>query len=134
MPSARNVSHLVETARPLVSRLAEDEELRESLRSALGSAQRVYAGLSDEPTRKGAAVRLASDAAMRSDLQDAISELRFAADRARQPKPRSRHKTFFIVGAIAAFAMLNPVTGPPIRAKLAGLFSGRSQGELDYSA
>lgn len=73
---------------------------------------------------------------MRGDLQQAISELRFAADRARHPKPkrRSRQRTFFVLGAIAAFAFLNPVTGPPLRAKISNLFSGRSEPELDYGA
>ncbi len=133
MPSARNVSHLVDSARPLVSRLAEDEELRESLRSALGSAQRVYAGLSEQPSRRDAAVKLVGDADLRGDLQHALSELRFASERARQPQKRSRHRTFFIVGAVAAFAFLNPVTGPPLRAKISGLFSSRSSSELDFS-
>jgi len=131
MPSARNVTDLVESARPLVTRIAEDEELRQSLRSALSSAQRVYAGLNEEPSRRGAAVKLVGDANMRSDLQDTLAELRFASERARQPQRRSRQKTFFAVGAIAAFALLNPVTGPPLRAKLSGLFSGRSS-DLDY--
>ena len=132
MPSARNVSHLVESARPLVNRLAEDEELKQSLRSALGSAQRVYAGLNEQPSRRDAAVKLVGDADLRNNLQHALSELRFASERARQPPPRSGHKTFLAVGAIAAFALLNPVTGPPLRAKLSGLFSSRSSSELDF--
>ena len=132
MPSTRNVSHLVESARPLVNRLVEDEEIRQSLRSALGSAQRVYEGLSAQPSRRDAALRLVGDTELRGDLQHALSELRFATERARQPQPRSRRKTFFAVGALAAFALLNPVTGPPLRAKLSGLFSSRSSSELDF--
>ena len=133
MPSARNVSALVESARPLVARIAEDEELRQSLRSAFGSAQRVYAGLNEEPSRSGAAVKLVSDADLRSDVQQTLSELRFATERARQPQRPSRQRTFFVVGAIAAFALLNPVSGPALRSKLSGLFSGRSSSSLDYS-
>ena len=124
MPSARNVSQLVENARPLVARLAEDEELQDSLRSALGSAQRVYSGLSAEPSRRGAAFRLAADPALRDDLRDALAELRYASERAREPQRRSRQKGFFIIGVLAAFVLLNPFTGPTLRARLSQLFSG----------
>ena len=130
MPSAKNVSNLVENARPLVVRLTEDEELQQSLRSALGSAHRVYSGLSEEPSRRGAALRLAADPNLRDDLRDALAELRFASQRAREPQRRSRLKGLFVFGVIAAFVLLNPFTGPPLRAKLSQIFSGSSG--LDY--
>jgi hypothetical protein len=133
MPSKPNVSQLVETARPVVTRLAEDEELRESLKSAFGSAQRVYAGLNTEPTRRGAAFRLAADPELQGELQEALNELRHASELARKPPSRSRGKSLFLFGAVVAFAFLNPITGPTLRDMVSNLVSRRSSGELDYS-
>ncbi len=134
MPSVQRITELVETTRPLVNRLAEDDELRENLRSALGSAQRVYSSLGAEPSRKGAALRLLADPELQSELQGAIAELRLASDRARQTQSRSRSKKYFILGVIAAALFLNPATGPPLRERLSSLLSRDSEVDLDFEA
>jgi hypothetical protein len=115
-----------------VRRLAEDDELRESLRSALGSAQRVYAGLGEQSSRKGAAIRLVSDPELLGELQDTVTELRSASERARAPQRRSRGKLFFVLGVIAAILFLNPMTGPSLRDRLSGLRPGGSTDDFAY--
>ncbi len=132
MPSVQRVNDLVETTRPLVRRLAEDDELRESLRSALGSAQRVYEGVGAQPSRKGAALKLVSDPELLGELQGAVAELRAAGERARAPQRSSRRGSYFFLGAIVAILFLNPVTGPSLRERLGGLLPGRSTVEFDY--
>ena len=135
MPSVQRVTELVETTRPLVNRLADDDELRENLRSALGSAQRVYSGLGSEPSRKGAALRLLADPELQRELQGAVAELRLAGDRARQTQSRSRSKKkYFFFGVIAAALLLNPTTGPPLRERLSSLVSRDSGVDLDFEA
>jgi len=134
VPPVQRVTELVETTRPLVNRLAEDDELRENLRSALGSAQRVYSSLGSEPSRKGAALRLLADPELQGELQGAVAGLRLAGDRARQTRSRSRSKKYFFFGVIAAVLFLNPTTGPPLRKRLSSLLSRDSAVDLDFGA
>lgn len=132
MPPVQRVNDIVETTRPLVRRLKEDDELRESLRSALGSAQRVYAGLGEQPSRTGAAIRLASDPELLGELQEAVGELRVATERVRTPPRPSRSKRYFLFGVITAILFLNPVTGPTLRERISGLLPGGSTDDFDF--
>jgi hypothetical protein len=89
-----------------VSRLIEDEELRDNLRTAYESARNAYGRMSNG---KGPAKALLDDKKTQKELQNAASELKQAADAIRGGKKRkSRKRTgllLLIVGAGAAIAL-----------------------------
>ena len=89
-----------------VSRLMEDEELRDNLRTAYESARNAYSRMSNG---KGPAKALFDDKKTQKELQNAASELKSAADAIRGGKKRSGKKRtgllLLIVGAGAALAL-----------------------------
>jgi len=89
-----------------VSRLVEDEELRDNLRTAYESARNAYSRMSNG---KGPAKALFDDKKTQKELQNAASELKQAADALRGGKKRKGKKRtgllLLIVGAGAALAL-----------------------------
>jgi hypothetical protein len=70
-----------EDAKPYVKRAIQDEELRESLRSAFGTARDVYEELLGNRGVTGIASKVATDEEIQEQLRSAIEDLRSAADR-----------------------------------------------------
>jgi hypothetical protein len=91
---------------PYVTRLVEDEELRDNLRTAYESARKAYSRMSNG---KGPAKALLDDKKTQKELQNAASNLKEAADALRGgKKPRRRKRTallLVIVGAGTALAL-----------------------------
>jgi hypothetical protein len=91
---------------PYVSRLIEDEDLRENLRTAYESARNAYSRMSNG---KGPAKALFDDKKTQRELQTAASELKEAADAIRGGKKKKGRKRtgllLLIVGAGAALAL-----------------------------
>jgi hypothetical protein len=91
---------------PYVSRLIEDEDLRENLRTAYESARNAYSRMSNG---KGPAKALFDDKKTQKELQTAASELKEAADAIRGGKKKKGRKRtgllLLIVGAGAALAL-----------------------------
>jgi hypothetical protein len=89
-----------------VTRLVEDEELRDNLRTAYESARKAYSRMSNG---KGPAKALLDDKKTQKELQNAASELKQAADAIRGGKKRKGKKRtgllLLIVGAGAALAL-----------------------------
>jgi hypothetical protein len=89
-----------------VSRLVEDEELRDNLRTAYESARNAYSRMANG---KGPAKALLDDKKTQKELQNAASELKQAADAIRGGKKRKGRKRgtllLLIVGAGAALAL-----------------------------
>jgi hypothetical protein len=89
-----------------VTRLVEDEELRDNLRTAYESAKNAYSRMSNG---KGPAKALFDDKKTQRELQNAASELKQAADAIRGGKKRKGKKRtgllLLIVGAGAAIAL-----------------------------
>jgi len=90
-----------------VSRLVEDEELRDNLRTAYESARKAYSRMANG---KGPAKALLDDKKTQKNLQDAASNLKDAADAlrgAKKTRKRKRRGTLLllIVGAGAALAL-----------------------------
>src|SRR3954451_1553036 len=89
-----------------VSRLVEDEELRDNLRTAYESARNAYSRMSNG---KGPAKALLDDKKTQKELQNAASELKQAADAIRGGKKRKGRKRtgllLLVVGAGLALAL-----------------------------
>ena len=71
----------LEDAKPYVKRAIQDEELRESLRSAFTTARDVYDELVGNRGVTGIASKVATDQDIQDQLRSAIDDLRSAANR-----------------------------------------------------
>src|SRR4051812_10721201 len=94
------------TSNPYVQRLANDEELRDNLRTAFESAKKAYERMSNG---KGPARALFDDKKTQRELKEAATSLRDAADALRGAKKKKRGKgkllVLALVGAVAAIAL-----------------------------
>ena len=91
---------------PYVTRLMEDEELRDNLRSAYESAHKAYGRMANG---KGPAKALFDDKKTQKELQAAATNLKEAADAIRGGKKRGKKKRggllLVVVGAGVALAL-----------------------------
>ena len=90
-----------------VTRLVEDEELRDNLRTAYESAKKAYSRMSNG---KGPAKALFDDKKTQRELKEAASSLRDAADALRGAKAKKKRRrgglvTLLLVGGIAALVL-----------------------------
>src|SRR4051795_6625421 len=95
------------TSNPYVQRLANDDELRENLRTAFESARKAYERMSNG---KGPAKALFDDKKTQRELKEAASSLKDAADALRGTKAKKKRRrggllTLLLVGGIAAVAL-----------------------------
>jgi len=94
------------TSNPYVQRLAQDDELRDNLRTAFESAKKAYERMSNG---KGPAKALFDDKKTQRELKEAASSLKDAADALRGTKKKKRGKgkllMLVLVGGIAAIAL-----------------------------
>ena len=102
---ATQAADIYSTARenPYVQRLIEDEELRDSLKSAFEAARGAYG----RATNNGGAVKaVTSDKKVQRDLRSAAESLRDASEQLRAPKKRKsrlgRLVLLAIIGAVVA--------------------------------
>ncbi len=89
---ANQAADLYSSARenPYVQRLIEDDELRDSLRSALEAARHAYGRATGNG--KGPVKAVTSDKKVQKDLRSAAESLREASDRLQAPRKRKRSK------------------------------------------
>jgi hypothetical protein len=120
-------------ARPYVERIAQDPELHEHVKSAFGSAQKIYAELAAGGPRVDTARRLASDADLQNELRKAVGELRRAGARARgeEQSHTTRNATLLVVGIVLGI-LFNPATGPETRRWLKDKLFGAEE-PFEYS-
>ena len=111
-----------------VQRLMEDEELRENLRSAFGSAKKAYSRMNG----KGPVKAVTEDKKTQRELKDAAASLKDAADGLRGTKKKShgmrRLLMLVIVSAGAALAL-----NEGLRKKLLDTLFGAEE-EFEYTA
>jgi hypothetical protein len=102
---------------PYVKRALQDEELRESIRSAYATARSVYDDLMGGKSMTVAATRVASDRDIQEQLRSAIEDLRSAAERIKKGEEESKKgfNTSLLLVGIALGILFNPVTGPDTR-------------------
>jgi hypothetical protein len=140
VPTKERTAYLMATAKdrvsdftPYVKRAIQDEELRESIRSAYATARSVYDELLGGRTVTAAATRVASDQDIQDQLRSAIDDLRSAADRIKGQEEESKkgfNASLLLVG-IALGILFNPVTGPDTRRWLKDKIFG-SDDEFGY--
>jgi adenylosuccinate synthase len=115
---------------PYVQRLAEDEELRENLRTAFESSKKVYARMSNG---KGP-VKALDDKKTQKQLKEAAESLRDAANALRGAKSSGKRKRrrggllLLLVGAGLALAL-----SESLRSKVLDALFG-SEEEFEYSS
>ena len=106
----------VSDVKPYVKRALQDEELRDSLRSAFDTARDVYDELIGGRGVTAVAGRVATDKDIQDQLRKTVEELRTAADRLQGKKQQhaGRNSTLLLIG-IALGILFNPATGPATR-------------------
>jgi hypothetical protein len=115
-----------------IKRLMQDEQLRDSLLAAYGSARSAYGRVSNG---KPAGKALLEDRKLQRELAEAASALRDATFAIRQPPPKRKRKgglgrtlLLLVVGAALAFAL-----SESLRSKVLDLLFGAEE-EFDYSS
>lgn len=109
----------LEDAKPYVKRAIQDEELRESLRSAFATARDVYDELVGNRGVTGIASKVATDQDIQDQLRSAIDDLRSAANRIQGADSHKSRNTSLLLTGIALGILFNPITGPSVRKRLA---------------
>ena len=121
----------VADVKPYVTRAIQDEELRDSLRSAFSTARDVYDELIGGRGVTGVASKVASDKDIQEQLRSAIEDLRSAADRIQgRDEHKSRNASLLLAG-IALGILFNPLTGPETRRWLKDRIFGEDE-EFGY--
>ncbi|HEY3766235.1 MAG TPA: hypothetical protein VGL44_13845 [Gaiellales bacterium] len=100
MPTKLRTDKVADSLSPLVTRVAQDDELRAHAKTALDSAKAVYSKVQSDGPRKAAKNKAVTD-----DVMKAASELRLTAERLTGKSKRKSHKLRkLILGAIVAGA------------------------------
>jgi hypothetical protein len=106
------VGDAVDTARPYVERLAQDEELHDHVKKAYESARTIYNDLLGDRGTTGMAFKVARDKDIQNELKRAVEELR---------------KVTLLMAGIALGVLFNPATGPDTRRWLKDKLFGPEQ-------
>ena len=100
MPTRLRTEKVTDTITPLVTKVANDPELRDHAKTVLDSARNVYARVQAEGPKKAAANRDVTD-----EVVKAAIELKQAASKLMQPpKRRGRRLVRLAIGAAIAAA------------------------------
>jgi hypothetical protein len=113
---------------PYVQRLVEDDELRDSLRTAFESAKKAYARMANG---KGPVRAVTEDKKTQKELRQAAVSLREAADSLRGKKKRRRKGRLLLVGLVGAGLALALSEG--LRKKVLDALFGAEE-EFEYTA
>jgi hypothetical protein len=109
------VNDAVQTARPYVERLAQDDDLHDHVKKAYDSARKIYDELIGPTGATAVAMRVAKDKDLQDELKKAVEELRRAGDRARGAESHTGRNMTLLVTGIALGILFNPMTGPATR-------------------
>ena len=123
----------VADVKPYVKRAIQDEELRDSLRSAFDTARDVYDELIGGRGVTAVAGRVATDKDIQDQLRSAIDDLREAADRIQGKDEHKGRNTSLLLAGIALGILFNPMTGPETRRWLKDRIFGEDE-ELGYGS
>jgi hypothetical protein len=110
------VTYAVDTARPYVERIAQDEELHDHVKNAYASARTVYDQLLGGRGATGAAMRVAHDKDIQDELRSAVEELRKAGGRVQSGGgSHTKRNVLLLLTGITLGVLFNPKTGPETR-------------------
>jgi hypothetical protein len=121
----------VADVKPYLQRAMQDEELRDSLRSAFSTARDVYDELIGGRGVTGVANKVASDKDIQDQLRSAIEDLRSAANRIQGKEEHKGRNTSLLLAGIALGILFNPMTGPETRSWLKDKIFGENE-EFGY--
>jgi hypothetical protein len=121
----------VADVKPYVTRAIQDEELRDSLRSAFSTAREVYDELIGGRGVAGVANKVASDKETQDQLRSAIEDLRSAANRIQGKEEHKGRNSSLLLAGIALGILFNPMTGPETRRWLKDKIFGEDE-EFGY--
>jgi hypothetical protein len=121
------VNDAVESARPVVERLARDEDLHANVKRAYESARRVYDELLGDRGTTGMALKVARDKDIQGELRKAIEEIREAGRRAQGKESHTGRNATLLLAGIAIGVLFNPATGPDTRKWLKDQLFGPEQ-------
>jgi hypothetical protein len=128
MANARaRVEDAVDTARPYVERLAQDEELHDHVKRAYESARKIYDDLLGDRGTTGMALKVARDKDIQEELRKAVAELRKAGERAQGKQSHTGRNMTLLLTGIALGVLFNPATGPDTRRWLKDKIFGPEQ-------
>src|SRR5436305_15293451 len=100
MPTKIRTDKVADSLSPLVTRVAQDEELRAHAKTALDSAKTIYSKVQSDGARKAATSKQVTD-----EVVKAATELRLTAERLTGKTKRKSHKLRkIVVGAVVAGA------------------------------
>ena len=123
----------LEDAKPYVKRAIQDEELRESLRSAFATARDVYDELVGNRGVTGIASKVATDEDIQVQLRSAVEDLRNAANRIQGAEGHKGRSGGLLLVGIALGILFNPITGPETRRWLKDSIFGADE-EFGYGS
>jgi len=133
--AAKRIDSVGDTARqirrhPIVVRLLDDAELRESIQDAYASSRKAYSRLGSS---KAPAKALLDDKKLHKELRNAADSLKEASEAIRKPVKRRRRRlgkliVVTFVGTVAAVAL-----SEGLRSKVLDLLFGAEE-EFDYSS
>src|ERR671931_495348 len=121
VPTERTASNMakakdrVADVKPYVRRAIQDEELRDSLRSAFSTARDVYDELMGGRGVTGVANKVASDKEIQDQLRSAIEDLRSAANRIQGKEEHKARNTSLGGGGSACGILFTRSPGPETR-------------------
>ena len=121
------VGGAVDTARPYVERLAQDEELHAHVKNAYESARKIYDDLLGDRGTTGMAFKVARDKDLQGELRKAVEELRKAGERAQGGQSHTGRNVTLLMAGIALGVLFNPATGPDTRRWLKDKLFGPEQ-------
>ena len=113
---------------PYVQRIAEDDELRDNLRTAFDSARKAYTRMSNG---KGPMRSLTEDKKVQRELREAAGSLREAADSLRGKRKKRRRGRMLLIGLVGAGLALAMSEG--LRKKVLDALFGAEE-EFEYTS
>jgi len=121
------VTGAVDTARPYVERMAQDDQLHEHVKNAYASARSIYEELLGGRGPQAVATRVAKDKDLQAELRRAVEELRRAGERVQGKESHTKRNVTLLLAGITLGVLFNPATGPDTRKWLKDRILGPEQ-------